>query len=445
MRRLLVLSAALAAALAPGRASANPIDQFGFGSRSSAMAGAAAADRDNGSAANYYNPGSVGMNERMSIDAGYMWNQPNLRINDLDQNVDTSHGFVGGLVVPGKIGKVDMALGISVHLPYARITRTRQLPFSRPRWVLFDNRPQRFLLAANLAFRVHPMISIGGGVSFLSRTEGLLNLRGLVGLPDPDDSDLDLAIDVDLKAVRYPQFGVLFVPRKDLSFGLTYRHQFELSVKQGFRVEGNVGVPGGRPIIEDAFFQLVSSSRDLFQPMQIALGTEYRPTARTRLALDAIYHRWSTFSDPAALIDLSLDLKDLQSLVNLPPPRSNGPARFEDKVVVRVGGEYRVYDCPCLGIDARAGYAYDPSPVPEQRGTDSNFVDADKHTFALGAGFSLKAVKPILPRPLQIDVHFSATVLPERETRKDSPVDPVGDYTAGGTLWSAGLMTRMEF
>ena len=425
-------------------ASANPIDQYGFGSRSAAMAGAAAADGHNGVAANYYNPGALVASGRMSLDVGYMYNHHALAINGLDQHVSDSSGFVAGIVVPGQIGGLKLAVGAAVHLPDERATRSRQILFSKPRWALFDNRPQRFMLSTNVAVQLKPGLSIGGGVSYMSRTEGVIRLRGLVGFPLPQDSDLELATDVDLVAVRYPQAGIYWEPTRDLALGLTYRHTFLLQVHQGFRVEGDVGTPGTAPIIRDGFFQLISDSRDLFQPTQVALGAEYHPIKKLRVNLDATYQRWSTFRDPAADIRIDLDLKDLQSLVKLPPPRVFGPAGFHDTLVVRTGVELGVMQRRRMSMVVRGGYAFEPTPVPEQSG-ETNFVDCDKHTIAAGAGLRLWGLTAVLPRPFDIDLHLAATILPERLTRKWSPVDTTGDYRAGGVLWQAGLMTRLEF
>ena len=441
MRRALATLLVLAAA---GPARGNPIDQFGFGSRAAAMAGAAAADVADGAAANYYNPGALIARRRMTFELGYTYNHPDLSINGQSQGVDDSRGILAGLVVPGRIGKLELAVGAAVHLPDERITRTRQLLFSRPRWVLFDNRPQRLLMSTNLAVRIMKGLTIGGGITYMSREKGLIDLKGLVGLPDPKDSNLDLAIGVDLVSIRYPQAGILWEPAPGVAVGLTYRDKFELEVHEGFRVDGSIGAPGIPPIVENGYFQLLSQSTDLFQPAQVAAGLSLQPWRRTRVELDATWNHWSAFKDPAAVIALSLDLKQLNNLVRIPPPRTFGPAGFHDTIVPRLGIEHQLHEGRSMDVTLRGGYSYDPSPVPEQGGT-TNFVDNDKHSLLIGAGLAIKGMGPILPRPLLVDVHLGATFLPERLTRKWSPVDPVGDYRSGGTLWQIGLTTRAEF
>ncbi len=92
----------------------------------------------------------------------------------------------------------------------------------------------------------------------------------------------------------------------------------------------------------------------------------------------------------------------------------------------------------------RAGYAWDPSPVPEQPGVTS-FVDSDRHIFTLGGGFALRRLGAVFPGTLSLDVYAAAQVLPSRAFAKASPVDLVGDFTADGVVLSAGATLGAEF
>src|SRR5262249_27436966 len=106
--------------------------------------------------------------------------------------------------------------------------------------------------------------------------------------------------------------------------------------------------------------------------------------------------------------------------------------------------EVRARDDERVAIDVRAGYSYEPTPVPDQFG-ESNLVDCDKHTFAFGAGLELGRLAPVLPRPLAIDAHLAVAWLPERLRQKASPIDRVGDYRADGVVVQLGFMLRSRF
>jgi long-chain fatty acid transport protein len=320
----------------------------------------------------------------------------------------------------------------------------RSLPFDQPRFVMFDNRPQRLYLAANLAIQIVPGLYVGGGLTFMSKTAGQLFLKGSVAVSDPDASSLVSKIDVDLVAVRYPQAGILWEATRWLSIGVSYRHSFVLSLDQQFRIDGNIGNPGLAPVVENGYFAAHSVSADLFQPWQLTGGAALRLKRDLLLTFDVTFARWSEFPVPAANLTLGLDIGMYNDKVMLPPPRSYAASRFHDIVIPRAGVEWRAWQRPKIGIDLRAGYSYEPTPVPEQIG-ESNFADSDKHTFSVGAGLELAQLTAILPRPLAIDVHFAGTYLPARANRKIDPLDHVGDFVADGVILQLGVMLRSRF
>jgi long-chain fatty acid transport protein len=429
-----------------GAARANPADVFGFGSRAAAMGGAATALTDD-AAANYYNPAGLVRQKDLRIDLGYMGAVPSLKLNGRDSGVDATHGFAVGVSAPGALGPVRIAFGAALFLPDDRLTRVRALSFVQPRWVYYDNRTQRILLAANLAVQIVPGLYLGGGLSFMSRTQGTVALKGRLALFDETgaDSALVTAIDVDLVAVRYPQFGISWDVTRWLTVAASYRHSFLLKLDQGFAIRGDIGNAGMAPVVKSGYFEAHSASSDLFQPWQLTFALAARLTRRLTIAFDATYSRWSEFETPAAQIQIMLDIgPQFNPLVHIPPSRSYPPPGFHDILSPRLGVEWRALSRGKLGLDLRAGYSYEPSPAPEQS-YESNYADADKHRFSVGAGLELGMLGPVLPRPLAIDAHLGLTWLPTRYNRKIDPLDPTGDFTAGGNVLEMGMTTRWRF
>jgi long-chain fatty acid transport protein len=433
-----VIRSLLVVALVAGAARANPIDAFGFGARAPALGGAATASID-GAAANYYNPAALATEDVIRIDVGYQAAKPELTINGLDQDVDAVRGLIAGVVMPGKIGNFRLAFGVALHLPDERLLRVRTEPTTQPRWILYDNRPQRFYLASSVAVQVLDNLWLGAGINYMSRTQGSVKLSGRVGYPDSDDSQLDLDIDVALVSVRYPTGGVLWRPVSWLDVGATFRGGFVLEVDQGFAINGDLG-SAQSPIVKDASLALQSLSLDLFQPLQLAAGAAVRVTPRLLVTADLTFQRWSTFDNPSSRISLHYDLKNFNSLVHIPVQVDLEPAYFHDTFVPRLGVEWQAVD----GLFLRGGYAFEPSPAPEQRG-ETNFVDNDKHTLSAGIGLTVPGLGVVVPRPFDIDFFLAAGILPERQHRKLSPIDGVGDYASSGTVLSGGLATRWRF
>ena len=424
-------------------AAANPVDAFGFGARSAAMASAQTAASDDGGA-NYYNPAILATFDEIRFDLGYQLAAPSLTVNDLDVGVDTSRGITTSLNVPGRIAGTRVALGAGLFLPDQHITRTRTLASSKPRFVVYDNRPQRLFIAANLSLEITDRLFIGGGLAYMSSTRGTVLLDGRVGFPSAEDSDLDLAIDVDLETIRYPQAGVFYRATPWLDLAVSYRGGFTLTLDQIFTVRGDVGVEGREPVVENGLFELQTVSRDLFQPTQVSAGAWARITRSLSLAFDLQWQRWSEFDNPAARVDIMLDAGQFNDLIDIPEAPELPEASFHDIIVPRVGLEWTASRSPGRDIHLRTGYSFELSPVPAQFG-ETNFIDNHKHNIALGAGVVLRDLGEILLEPLSLDAFVALTVLGGRDHIKLSPIDPVGDYRSDGHILQAGVSSRWRF
>lgn len=432
------------AILAPDQAAwSNPVDAFGFGARSAAMAGAQTAASDDGGA-NYYNPAILATFDEIRFDLGYQLASPSLTVNDLDVGVAPSRGVTTSLNVPGRIAGTRVALGAGLFLPDQHITRTRTLASSKPRFVVYDNRPQRLFIAANLSLAITERLFIGGGLAYMSSTRGSVLLDGRIGFPSAEDSDLDLAIDVDLETIRYPQAGLFYRATPWLDIALSYRGGFTLTLDQLFTVRGDVGLEGREPVVENGLFELQTVSQDLFQPTQVSVGAWARISRSFAVAFDLQWQRWSEFENPAARVDIMLDAGQFNDLIDIPDAPSLPRADFHDIVVPRVGVEWTVSRAPGRDVHLRTGYGFELSPVPAQFG-ESNFIDNHKHNLSLGAGLVLHDLGAILLEPLSLDAYVALTVLGGRDHVKLSPIDPVGDYRSDGHILQAGVSSRWRF
>lgn len=423
-------------------AAANPIDAFGFGARAAALGGAQTAAADDGGA-NYYNPALLATFDEIHIDIGYQLAAPTLLVNGLDLGVDHSRGTTAALTAPGLVAGKRIALSGAVFLPDEHITRTRALPSQKPRFALYDNRPQRLFLAASLAVGLTDRLFVGAGLAYLSNTRGTVILDGRLGFPNPADSDLQLAIDVDLETIRYPQAGVLYRARPWLDMGLSYRGGFRLRLDQVFLIQGDIGAANIEPIVEDGYFRLHTVSQDLFQPAQWTAGFEARIRPDITLAFDLEWQRWSELDNPAARIDIELDVGEFNDLIDIPPPPPLPAPGFHDIAVPRLGIEWLAARAPRRDVLVRGGYVYEPSPAPEQVG-ETNFIDNHKHTLSLGTGLILRQTSEILPGPISLDAFAAVTLLETRLHAKLSPVDPIGDYRSSGHIWQLGLSSSFR-
>jgi long-chain fatty acid transport protein len=196
-------------------------------------------------------------------------------------------------------------------------------------------------------------------------------------------------------------------------------------------------------LVEDGAFVLVSGNDNLFSPRQVALGVA-KELGCWVLTADLTWVQWSRFPSPSATVDISLDLGALGDQFRIPPIDRPIPADFHDIFVPRLGAEFTPLDGPDFGLTLRGGYGWEPSPAPEQPGT-TNYIDSDKHTFAIGWSLRFPGLAPVMERPLILDFAGSLVWLPERLYRKAAAADPIGDYRADGLVFTASTTLKLLF
>jgi long-chain fatty acid transport protein len=435
----------LASWLLAGEAAASPLDTHGFGSRETGMGTAVTAETTS-FAATFYNPAGLARAPRLELSIGYLHVEQRLALNGNDNKVDPVKGVVGGVVAPGNVLGIPFAFGVATHLPDDRLSRVRTLKQEVPRWELYDNRAQILFIAAVLAVRPLPWLSVGGGVAFLSSTRGTFDITGTASLKSPYDSQLRHEVDADLTAVRIPILGVRVDPSEFFSAGLAFRGESKLDLNLAANVSGNVD-PGTIKILVPVKYQLTSQSYDAFHPAQLAGGVALRPTPGLTLALDLVYTRWSTYKSATSqsTAHLEVDLKGVP--LAIPPDPKPTVVRdpgFKDRLAPRVGVEWIGTRSSWFEVPLRAGYVFEPSPVPPQTGP-TNFVDSDRHTVSVGMGFRVLEPLGVIAGDVTLDAHAAVSFLPERTTLKDNPSDYVGDYTREGRQVNLGATLGARF
>ena len=445
----------LAGLLAPRQALASVPDSYGFGSRSAAMAGAVTADARDFSAS-YYDPAGLAEAESVSVSVGYMLNVQRLALNGRDNGLDDVQGVVAGLVAPGTVFGIPVAFAVGLHLPDNGLSYLKARREGVPRWELYDARSQLLYLTAAVAIRPFDWLEIGGGIAYLSATRGRFGIRGRADVLSPFESKLEHEVDADLTSVRFPQAGARFIWEGWGALGLTYRGRSNLDLELDARLDGIVDFAG---IDVPFLYELEARAIASFTPQQVAIGLSFQRIEDLHLNVDLTWVDWSAYVSPTAEIAANLDIRPPPGtsidLPASPTPAAPIPPRMVDRLVPRVGIEYRGAgvgprrhargeDRPLVQLPLRVGYVYEASPIPDQRGI-TNLVDADRHTVTLGMGIELNNPIESLGASVLLDGHALFSVFPERLVLKDSPVDFVGDYRARGTIFGGGGTLTVAF
>jgi long-chain fatty acid transport protein len=454
MRRragLVALVVALGGALASPRvARANPLDTFGFGSRQTAMGGAVAADVSN-FAATYYDPAGLALARGLELAVGYFDAEHSLSMNGKSSGVEPVRGLVGGAVVPGRLGGIPFAFGLGFHLPDARLALVRALPQDQPRWELYDTRNQRMWFGVDAAIAVAPWLQIGGGATYMASTTATLDVGGHVDLSRSQDSSLRDAVDANLAAVVYPDFGVRLDLSRSASLALVYRGQFALDLDVAARFRAGLGF-GHTGDLTTLALALQAHTVDAFLPQQAVLGASWRPLGDDLHAnADLTWVNWSAYVPPVARIATALDVPPPAggwppgiAPPKVPAPLVVQPIELHDRVVPHVGVEWRAIARTTWQGLLRGGYEFAKSPIGPQSGA-TNYVDRDRHSVSAGIGLRLAAPSSVLAGDVTLDAHAQLSVLPTSTTTKTSPADLVGDFTAGGHIWNVGASAGVQF
>ncbi|MCA9536739.1 MAG: outer membrane protein transport protein [Myxococcales bacterium] len=428
-----------------GQAHATPGDTLGIGTRNINLGGAVTADVED-VGGNYYNPAGIVRGPGLRLSLSYVSMNSALEINGNDSNVERMSGITLGIVAPLQIGSFRFGFGLGVHLPDQRLSRTRSTIQSRPRWERYDTRPHKVFLSTNIAFRPIDWLLIGVGITFQSPSDLQLVIDGDADLFRVSSTRLRHQFEGDLTSTRYPQVGTQIIASENLSFGISWRGALNLRNRLAATVDGNVVVGSVRAPLD---FSLISDSVSTYMPQQLTLGVAAHPVERLRVSMDLTWMDWSKHPSliPTEEITLMIDLSQLPVMLDIPEEiggRSPIPMNMRDTLVPRVGIEFDAFQNDSILVQARLGYVYEGTPFPIQRGA-TNFVDSDRHTISLGAGVRLSDLRPTLPGYLQLDAYFQYAYLPTRNHQKDSLVDPVGDYRAGGQQFGFGASLEVVF
>ncbi|MGH7327585.1 MAG: OmpP1/FadL family transporter, partial [Polyangiaceae bacterium] len=203
--------------------------------------------------------------------------------------------------------------------------------------------------------------------------------------------------------------------------------------------------------VTTAYYALEAKSVDAFLPQQVVVGGSWELTDRVRANADFTWVNWSAYISPVA--NLAVDL-------NIPPPQGGWPANItpptvptatkvvpiamHDRLVPHLGVELEPLKLRKIEGFVRAGYEYQKTPISAQTGI-TNYIDRDRHSFSAGLGVKLNAPIRELPGDVRLDLHAQLSELPNGTTTKADPSDLVGDYTAGGHIWSMGFTTTVGF
>ena len=424
MKKILASTLFLAAA-SSGVASANGFLLNEFDARATGRGNATTATEADPSAI-YYNVGGLAVEPGANIMIGGSLITPMASYTDGTTGIKTDSN-TSSQVVPGIFGSAHVtdivAVGLGFYTPFGLAV---DWPTSSPQANVTQNVALHSFfitpsIGANLGSFL-PGLSVGGGVDLVPATIELKQ-QIYVGADGTGCGGANPSC-AHVGATAFgvgARLGAMYQPAAEprLSIGAMWRSD----VKEDFDGTVNFDAP-----VE--YRQMIpadgKATTSLTLPQSISGGVAFRPQPGLEVELDAIWTNWSKF-------------KDLNLTVPMPPGMTgtqviSTPQNYENKTTIRFGGEYKL---ATLGAAFRAGFIYDPTPVPATT-LSATLPDVDRYDLTLGASKSFG----------RYAIHGGLLwVLPRSRTTKDTPAytpEYKGTYDVQAFVASISLTARLD-
>jgi long-subunit fatty acid transport protein len=436
-QRLLGALVASWTAVCAADASATSWEQYGFGPRSQAMAGAAEAAADDYFCL-YNNPANLALAKRIHVGLGTdaIWQQMQVDRLKTGGGQPTRLPRDNYLIdigistpLPGWLeGKA--ALGAAIHLPMGGPTRLDSNDVRQPQLPLYDALGDRLALVIGLAVKPAPWLALGVSSQVLTSLSG----RADIDLSLLDKRVTYKAMQVQLSTELFPIVGVTVLPASGVRLAASWRRRS--FVRYGLPLDVTVEQVG---MLRFAIAGIGLWLPDVWTAGASAQRGKWLWTATTSL------QRWSAMPPQSPAVQVSLDDRALaepgenwDTLVN----SQTQPVQLgaKDIVVPRLGVQWQ----PLQRLSLRAGLAYRPTPLPKADGP-ANYLDAPATTLSVGAGVVLDDPTGMTGQPLTVDVAVGLSVLTQRTVVKRDPEDPIGGTSLSGQALTAGIALHHDF
>ena len=423
------------------QASASPLEINEFEARGAAMGGAQTAAVNDYTAV-LYNPGALTRARGLTTGFGLVQSMPKLTITPARQPSDQSKtaifpegrtGLTFGASFPlGEQIQDRVVLGLGIYTPVAHTLRGEMLSPQAPQFYRYQNRPDRFVGLGAIALRMTEWLSMGIGLQLFADLVGRVGID--LRLSDRQITGQSVRVNFPLKLT--PTAGLLIGPFHDFRIGLSWKRSTQLKFE----------IPSTLVLDETVALEFNVGGVVLYTPETFNLGLAYENASRgTVLSIGTTWARWSNAPDPSLRIAVDAQGDFLESLgieerLDLQGSQAVDLA-FRDIWILRAAVEQTLNKRWRL----RSGYVFRPGPAPIPTGA-YNYLDPASHRISMGLGVGFYPMTHSIHYGVELDLAYSATYLPKKTiVQQAGATDPVGDYSAGGTMHGYTITFRRRF
>ncbi len=365
-------------------------DLYGFGVRGPGMSGASVAF-PRGFESVWYNPAGLVIGGGRSFAFGIQTTSFNLEIDtprpeDVAGIEDERHisGVTFGVNVRlpllGAL-KDRIAIGLGLYIPTSTLLSARIPQPYTPQFSMVADRARTVSIQVALGVKIAEWLQVGAGVRALAALTGRIQVQ-------PNElGRLGGNVEDELVARYAPAVGAVGRPHPDWAIGLVWRGAiggvFDLPVEADLGDDLPLDIPALR-----------IAGTAVYDPAQLALHLGWQPMEKLSIEAGVTWRRWSNAPVPIENTTEALPAQE--------------PLNYSDTFAPRIGAEGH-FDFGAWRLATRGGYAFEPTPVPDQTGRH-NFLDTDRHVISLGLGVGYGAGDPEDDSAFRIDLDLYGQV-----------------------------------
>lgn len=468
---------------------------FGFGARKMGRAGGGVAV-DDGVEDVVLNPAALPGNPNPEVIVGFLGAQmafaeiPGLwwdtdrdgRLTELDDPLDVNGGYdpVQAVILGARrpIGE-RFAFGAGLVLPVNRLLRLQTFEPQLPTYFMYANRVQRYELGIGAGYHIWGGISVGAGITSVSRASYRLDATLDVTLSGAEEGDED-AGDVVGLALDAHAMELDLVPGVTLHFALQWDAGQAVPALDGLVIAGSWRGEAGLPVEVDVDLQVNVATEDTadlesillplvlqvelglfdhYVPEQWVGGVAYTLLDTATVSGEVRWTRWDRMPmSVARVLSSSLEGAAVDFGEDPVDDENDYTITMTSTVSPRVGLDLRMPAIAAgdrfgeLRILARGGFGYESTPLESQT-TASALLDSDRVIFSLGAGVEHDdPFRRAVRRRVHWDGYFQYHLLANGELVRPEPDAPTAGYPVGGGsvpigghLLAAGLQWSLEY
>lgn len=330
---------------------AGNVDTYGIGAKATALGGAFSAYADDPFAV-HHNPAGLMQIKKPTISGGVHVLDPAISISNYKVNgnasdfSDTSETlFVPHFGFAYPLSN-ELVLAVAAYAPYGFDIEWGKENPNASNW--FHAYCNRQVITPSVAYQFNKKLSVGFGISIGKSEVGAKKL-----MPIGHNQYLELEVDLDDDFNYSFNFGAMYKPIKTVSLGIAYRSKTSVDYKGSAEVKGMSS--------SDVSMDTVD------YPDQAQFGIRYQPHEKLSIEFDFVWTNWSA---------VETQIMNFSEI-----PNQEFDRNWDNTNQFKIGVEWIATDM----LAFRAGYFYDPSPVPDST-FDFMWPDADKNVYSLGMG-----------------------------------------------------------